>query len=142
MRFAPLGAGDAAGRGRAVVSTPAPSSRPDSREHAETVRENAMSLFRDKDGEQWAEAHEITDQASPDLRAARDVLALLAEVERLECERDEALRFALEHAKKAWWANAISDDGQPLGDYPPDKFNEGQARLQASLAVGGQENPA
>lgn len=64
----------------------APSSRPDStaRELADTVRDNALSLLRDRDGEQWIEPHEITDRASPDLIAARDVLALLAQVERLE----------------------------------------------------------
>lgn len=54
---------------------------------------------------------------------------------RLCAEQHEALVFAQQHAKESWWANAVSDDGTPLGNYPVDAFNRGQARLTAAVSA-------
>ncbi len=51
---------------------------------------NARELLLDRDGEQWVEPHEITDMASPDLIAARDVLALVGRVRDLEAKLERA----------------------------------------------------
>lgn len=69
-------------------------------------------------------------EAIDECRAALD--RIQARVEELE----EALRFAQGHAKRAWWANAVGEDGTPLGDYPVERFNEGHARLAAALEGG------
>lgn len=54
----------------------------------QAMRENALSIFVDRDGEVWIEAHEVSDAASPDLMAARDVLSLLDALAAAEAERD------------------------------------------------------
>lgn len=45
------------------------------------MRENAYGMLDDAKGERWIEVAEITDNASPDLRAARDVILLADAVE-------------------------------------------------------------
>lgn len=41
--------------------------------------------------------------------------------------------LAYRHAKRAWWANAFSDTGEPLGDYPAEEFNAGLEELKAAF---------
>jgi hypothetical protein len=44
-----------------------------------------------------------------------------------------ALKEAIPHAKRAWFAGRIADNGDALGEYPLPDFNDVQTRLKAAL---------
>lgn len=76
------------------------------------------------------------DRLQTDLDSSFEADAVYARERAERAEREvaqlrQALDEALHHAKKAWFAGRVADDGTPIGEYPVDEFNTETERLRA-----------